>query len=406
MLASESQPHHPGRNALKPGEAGEEAEGQRWSCPRLRGQRWAALKQPADDPRLDRALDPLDHPRRQHAPRLDPGKQPVDRLTPGERRGEDIGRRHRILDGEVDPHPADRRHGVGGIADRQQPRPMPAGQPVEGDGQQLDVVPARHRRDGGLEHRRHGDDIGAERLDAPRPDRRRAALGEDEGALPVIAAVDQRDDAARREDAGGAVFGFARLGHAKPEDIHGRAEILPRQGRRLAQHRAAPVGGDHQLRLEMLALGGGDAGDASALGRQVRRRAVHPERESGIGPRRAADEIQELPLRHQRDEAAGRPQMGEIGDRKSLSAGQSGQPRRLVMRARQQRLQQPQLGEEIEGCRMHGIAAEIAQEITVLLQHQGLHPGPGEEQPRHHSRRAAADDQQIRIVHCLFLRLR
>ena len=50
------------------------------------------------------------------------GEQPVDILAPRQRGREDIGRRHRILDGEIDSDAADRRHRMGGIADRQQAR--------------------------------------------------------------------------------------------------------------------------------------------------------------------------------------------------------------------------------------------------------------------------------------------
>ena len=66
-------------------------------------------------------------------------EQRIDVVAARQRTGEDIRRRDRILDREIDADPADRRHGVGGIADREQPGPMPAGQPVERDGQQMQV---------------------------------------------------------------------------------------------------------------------------------------------------------------------------------------------------------------------------------------------------------------------------
>ena len=46
----------------------------------------------------------------------------IDVLAAGQRAGQDVRRRNRVLDGEVDPDPADRRHGMGGIADREQAR--------------------------------------------------------------------------------------------------------------------------------------------------------------------------------------------------------------------------------------------------------------------------------------------
>jgi hypothetical protein len=48
---------------------------------------------------------------------------------------------------------------------------------------------------------------------------------------------------------------------------------------------------------------------------------------------------------------------------------------------------------------MHGVAAKVAQEVAVLLHDQRPDPGARKEQPRHHPRGTAADDQQIGVVH-------
>jgi hypothetical protein len=58
-----------------------------------------------------------------------------------ERGGQDVGRGNGILDGEIDPDAADRRHGVGGIADAQQPRSIPPTQAIDANGQELDIAP-------------------------------------------------------------------------------------------------------------------------------------------------------------------------------------------------------------------------------------------------------------------------
>ena len=49
--------------------------------------------------------------------------------------------RHRILDSEIDADAADRRHGVSGIADAEQPVAIPALQAIDRDSQELHVVP-------------------------------------------------------------------------------------------------------------------------------------------------------------------------------------------------------------------------------------------------------------------------
>ena len=128
----------------------------------------------------------------------------IDVLLPSRHRpGEDVRRGDRVLDGEVDADPADRRHGMGGVADREQAGPVPGRQPVELDGQQLDLVPARSsptRRPGTARSRRR------RRGNRRRPllaQRLRHALGEDIGALPIIAAVDQGEQPAGLDHAGG-----------------------------------------------------------------------------------------------------------------------------------------------------------------------------------------------------------
>jgi hypothetical protein len=56
--------------------------------------------------------------------------------------GPPLGRRHRVLDGQIDAHAADGRHGVGRVSDAQEPRPIPPAQAVYRHRQELDVVPA------------------------------------------------------------------------------------------------------------------------------------------------------------------------------------------------------------------------------------------------------------------------
>ena len=68
-------------------------------------------------------------------------QQRIDVLAARERSGEDVGGRDGVLDREIDADPADRRHRMGRIADRQQAGPPPARQPVERDREQLHLIP-------------------------------------------------------------------------------------------------------------------------------------------------------------------------------------------------------------------------------------------------------------------------
>ena len=46
---------------------------------------------------------------------------------------------------------------------------------------------------------------------------------------------------------------------------------------------------------------------------------------------------------------------------------------------------------------MDRVAAEIAEEVGVLLEHLHAAAGAREQQARHHPRRSAADDDQVEI---------
>ena len=57
--------------------------------------------------------------------------------------------------------------------------------------------------------------------------------------------------------------------------------------------------------------------------------------------------------------------------------------------------------------RMHGVAAEVAEEVLMLLQHGDRNAGTRQQIPQHHARRSAADDAtgslQLSDCHeCLF----
>jgi hypothetical protein len=46
---------------------------------------------------------------------------------------------------------------------------------------------------------------------------------------------------------------------------------------------------------------------------------------------------------------------------------------------------------------MNGVAAKVAQEIAVLLQHHDINAGARQQETEHHAGRAAADDAASRI---------
>ena len=69
-------------------------------------------------------------------PTQDCGWHPTQR----QRLRENPASSHSILNGKVDSHPTDRRHGVSGISDAEQPRAIPTWQPAENNVEQPYVV--------------------------------------------------------------------------------------------------------------------------------------------------------------------------------------------------------------------------------------------------------------------------
>jgi hypothetical protein len=53
---------------------------------------------------------------------------------------------------------------------------------------------------------------------------------------------------------------------------------------------------------------------------------------------------------------------------------------------------QTQLVEQSQGAGMHGVAAEVAQKVGVLLHHRDVDAAAGEQQTEHDSRGSAAGD--------------
>ena len=83
------------------------------------------LQSRTDNPVLHGELNLLRHARRERAALLYRLQIVIRYLTRFQRRGQAVGRRHRILHGDIDADAADRRHRVGCIADADQPRPPP-----------------------------------------------------------------------------------------------------------------------------------------------------------------------------------------------------------------------------------------------------------------------------------------
>ena len=103
-------------------------------------------------------------------------------------------------------------------------------------------------------------------------------------------------------------------------------------------------------------------------------------------------EVQEIPLRHQRDELRRQRQAAEVGRVDGVVADLGGEPLQLLVRALQEVVQQAELAHHLQRRRMHGVAPEIPQEIGVLLKHHDIDAGPRQQVAQHHAGRPAAGD--------------
>ena len=119
-----------------------------------------------------------------------------------------------------------------------------------------------------------------------------------------------------------------------------------------------------------------DARDAVPVAQQLARLGVAAQRERRLLPGRVGQQVEQVPLRHQRDVLVGARQPPQVGDGEAavvelhLHAVQ--QPVRDACEA----LAEAELVEQGEGGRVHGVAAEVAQEVGVLLQHRDLDARP------------------------------
>ncbi len=125
MLWSESESDYPSGNPAE-----EWKQRQQPDCERRREPIPFGEDAP-DDSILNHELQSLRHAGRPLTPLLDPLEVLGCQSLRTERRSQQIRRRDRILDSQVDPDTTDRRHGMRRIADAEETRTIPLAQPVD-----------------------------------------------------------------------------------------------------------------------------------------------------------------------------------------------------------------------------------------------------------------------------------
>src|SRR4029450_5998932 len=110
-----------------------------------------------------------------------------------------------------------------------------------------------------------------------------------------------------------------------------------------------------------------DAHDTPSLLDQSGHLSAHLQGEGRIARGLVDEEVEEVPLRHHRDEAAAGRQVGEVGDPYDGIADLRGEAAQLLVRQRQELVQETELSHELEGGGMDGIAAKVSEEVRVLF---------------------------------------
>ena len=111
------------------------------------------------------------------------------------------------------------------------------------------------------------------------------------------------------------------------------------------------------------------------------------------------EEVEEVPLRHEGEIAVPAGQPPEVRDREGALVGGDGDLLGSLLRHLRERLPEPRLVEDPQGGRVDGVAAEVAQEVRVLLQHQHVHAGAGEQQREQRPCRPTPRDDDGRALH-------
>ena len=227
------------------------------------------------------------------------------------------------------------------------------------------------------------------------------ALGNYKPALPVTVAVEHHHDPSA-DKAADDLCGVGRLARqAKPQHVDRRTQLFDLQTRAFAHHRLAAVGADNQVsanfQLSCRRPGLG-TDNAVSFFDQIGDFRLHFQIEGRIARGVFVDEIQKVPLRHEREELAVRRQMRKVSERNRFIADLPGDLAHFLMRPFEKIFEDAQLVHQLERGRMNRVAAKVAQKIRVLLEHDDFDARARQQKAEHHSRRPTAGDaQRVRV---------
>ena len=119
---------------------------------------------------------------------------------------------------------------------------------------------------------------------------------------------------------------------------------------------------------------------------------LHEEVEGGELCCLGGEEVEEVPLGHERYEFGVGREVREVGHGDDAVADVSGELGDLRVRNSKKFVEQTQLVKEFQRRRMDRIATKIAQEIRVFFEDRDGYPAACEKEAEHHACRASAND--------------
>src|SRR5215472_17421446 len=194
---------------------------------------------------------------------------------------------------------------MGRVSNAQQSRPVPALKPIDLDGQDLDLFPVPH-----LVHAlaQPGSDlanVAAESIDAARLDVVIGAFGDDQARLKVIRAIDKDQCLSVVDIAKHLSWVAWHAAKPKPQDIDGHTMFDHFQSGCAAGNRVTAIATHHEFRANLhlsAVVAGNHACNALAVSFEVHHFVLHQQLKRGKPLSMTGNEVQKIPLRHERHE--------------------------------------------------------------------------------------------------------
>ena len=162
----------------------------------------------------------------------------------------------------------------------------------------------------------------------------------------------------------------------------------------------APIGSDGQIGADFacaLRSYDSDSDYAAVLLDEAIGFGLHLDVETGIAAALLDQEVQEVPLRHEGDEAATDRKMRAVSQGESFASYVGAKLAHLLMRALEELFEEAEFVHQFERGGVDGIAAKVAQEIGVFFEEQDFDACASEEEAKHHAGGPAAYDAAARL---------